>query len=183
MIKKIVEQLMESDGLAKLLQNELVMRRFIQAFTVSLDARDFIREQVEQLVQGLPLVSRDEVRELEETIERLKEQLEALQNQLEAQARRHAEENKKRAASAPAPTRAPAPRSEKVTKSESREATQEAAADDAFDQLAYATWKTSDRRDRLMKIARARKLNVSNSMRKLDLSEILRESDDRFTLE
>ncbi|MEE2645223.1 MAG: hypothetical protein VYD19_09850 [Myxococcota bacterium] len=176
MIKKIVEQLMESDGLTKLLQNESFMRRFVQAFTVSLDARDFVREQVEQLIQGLPLVSRDEVRELEETIERLQEQLEALQNQLEAQARRHAEENKKRSVSAPAPAQAPAPQ-------KPPEATQEAAADDAFDQIAYATWKTSDRRDRLMKIARARKLGVSNSMRKMDLSELLRESDARFTLE
>lgn len=79
-LKKRGMQLMSDPKVAKLMQDERVMKVAMQAFQMRGKAQEKIDENVEKVANSLGLVTKKDVRELKRTIKKLETELKKTQD-------------------------------------------------------------------------------------------------------
>ncbi|UJR79066.1 hypothetical protein [Sandaracinus amylolyticus] len=87
-LKKRGMELMQDPKVAKLMQDERVMKVAMQAFQLRGKVQEQIDGNVEKVAQSLGLVTKSEVRELKRTIKKLETELKKQQAAQEAAAKK-----------------------------------------------------------------------------------------------
>lgn len=77
-------ELMQDPKVAKLVQDERVMKVAMQAFQLRSKVQDQIDDRVEQVAKSLGLVTKNEVKELRRTIKKLENEIEKTKKVAEA---------------------------------------------------------------------------------------------------
>lgn len=83
-LKKRGMQIMQDPNVAKLMQDERVMKVAMQAFQLRGRVQEQIDGNVEKAAKSLGLVTKDEVRELKRTIKKLETEIKKTQQTAEA---------------------------------------------------------------------------------------------------
>ncbi len=72
------EKLMSDPRVAKLMQDERVMKAIMKAVSVPGRVQDFTHDQAEKIARAMALATEDEVKDLRRTVRRLEEELDEM---------------------------------------------------------------------------------------------------------